>query len=162
MQARAAQAAREPQPAPAPEMPAVAAAISGVVYDFPANASRLDALSLEFRAAGEARVMVKYQGEVLILPVGLDGRYRRGPYGPFHLLAGAMGKWTSPNEFLLDLNLIANINHYTLRLHFEADHLEMIADEASGLIREGRVTGTRRRPALSRPRSARYFILEGN
>jgi hypothetical protein len=124
-------------------VPALAAGISGVVYDFPVNASRLDALSLEFRAPGEARVLVKYQGEDLTFPVGLDGRYRRGPYGPFYLLAGAMGKWNSPNEFLLDLNLIANINHYTLRPRFEGDHLEMAADEASGLIRGGRVTGAR-------------------
>lgn len=144
MTARAAQAAQEPAPQPAPEVPAQAAGISGVVYDFPVNNSRLDALSLEFRAPGEVRLMVKYQGETLTLPVGLDGRYRRGPYGPFHLLAGAMGKWTSPNEFLLDLNFIANINHYTLRLRFEGDHLEMTADEASGLVRDGRVTGTRR------------------
>jgi CubicO group peptidase (beta-lactamase class C family) len=144
MLARAAQAAQEPQPQPASEMPVMAAGISGVIYDFPVNASRLDALSLEFRAPGEARVMVKYQGENLTFPVGLDGRYRRGPYGPFHLLAGAMGKWVSANEFLLDLNLIANINHYTLRLRFEGDHLEMTAGETSGLIRDGRVTGTRR------------------
>jgi hypothetical protein len=143
MTARAAQAAQEPAPQPAPEVPALAAGISGVVYDFPVNPSRLDALSLEFRSPGEVRLMVKYQGETLTLPVGLDGRYRRGPYGPFHLLAGAMGKWTSPNEFLLDLNFIANINHYTLRLRFEGDHLEMTADEASGLIRDGRVIGTR-------------------
>jgi hypothetical protein len=125
-------------------MPALAAGISGAVYDFPVNASRLDFLSLEFRAPGEAHVMVKYQGENLNIPVGMDGRYRRGPYGPFHLLAGAIGKWTSPNEFLLDLNLIANINHYTLRLRFEKDRLEMTADEASGLIRDGRIIGTRR------------------
>jgi CubicO group peptidase (beta-lactamase class C family) len=144
MLARAAQAALEPQSQPAPELPALAAGISGVVYDFPVNASRLGALSLEFRPSGETRVMVKYQGEDLTFPVGLDGRYRRGPYGPFHLLAGAMGKWTSPNEFLLDLNFIANINHYTLRLRFEGDHLEMTANEASGLIRDGRITGTRR------------------
>ena len=114
MVARAAQAAQEPQPEPAPAMPTLAVGISGVVYDFPVDASRLDALSLEFRAPGEARVMLKHQGENLAFPVGLDGRYRRGPYGPFHPLAGAMGKWTSPNEFLPDLNLIANINHCTL------------------------------------------------
>ena len=148
MQARAVQAAQEPQPGTKSEMPTMAARISGVVYGFPVNASRLASLSLEFDASGDARVKVRYQGESLTLPVGLDGRYQRGPYGPFHLLAGAMGKWTSPNEFLLDLNLVANINHYTLRLRFEGDRLEMTADEASGLIRNGRVTGARR-PAVS-------------
>ena len=123
MQARAVQAAQEPQPQ------------TGARNAGPGRRGSREwsttsrstppawhALSLEFHAPGEARVMVKYQGESLTFPVGLDGRYRRGPYGPFHLLAGAMGKWTSPNEFLLDLNLIANINHYTLRLRFEGDH----------------------------------------
>jgi hypothetical protein len=144
LRARAAQAAKEPHPAPAPKVPVPAAVVRGVVYDFPVNPSRLDALSLKFRTPDEARVMVKYQGENLTIPVGMDGRYRRGPYGPFHLLAGAMGQWTSRNEFLLDLNFIANINHYTLRLRFEKDHLEMTAGEASGLIRDGRIVGTRR------------------
>ena len=145
LQARAAQSAREPQPEPTPEMPALAARISGVVYDFPVNASRLASLSLEFVPPGDARVTVQYQGESFTFPVGLDGRYRRGPYGPFHLLAGAMGKWSSADEFLLDLNFVANVNHYTLRLRFDGDRLEMTADEASGLIRNGHVTGTRRR-----------------
>jgi hypothetical protein len=53
---------------------------------------------------------------------------------------------TAPSEFLLDLNFIANINHYTLRLRFEGDPLAMAAGEASGLIRDGRIIGTCRPP----------------
>ena len=95
---------------------------------------------------------MKYQGDSLTFPIGLDGRYRLAPCGPFHLLGGAMGRWTSANEFLLDLNFVANINHYTLRLRFEGDRLEMTADETSGLVRDGHITGTRR--AASNPSAA--------
>jgi CubicO group peptidase (beta-lactamase class C family) len=144
LQARAADAAREPAVGPMSQLPAIAASISGVQYEFPVNSSRLDSLSLTFRDPGEARLQVKYLGQELSFPVGLDGRYRLGPNGPLHLLAGAMGKWTSGNEFLLDLNFIANINHYTLNIRFAGDQIEVQANEASGLIRNGRITGTRK------------------
>lgn len=152
--ARVTKAAQGPEPSPVAPLPALAARISGAVYGFPVNSSRLDSLALEFRGPADARVTVKYQGDNLTFPLGLDGRYRLGPCGPFGLLGGAMGRWTSPNEFLLDLNFIANINHYTLRLRFEGDRLDMTADEASGLIRDGHITGTRlaasKAPASSR------------
>ncbi len=150
--AQVARVAQAPQPSPVPPLPALAAKISGAVYEFPVNPSRLDSLALEFRGPADARVTVKYQGENLTFPVGMDGRYSLGPNGPFHLLAGAMGRWVSPNEFLLDLNFIANINHYTLRLRFAGDHVAMTADETSGLVRDGHITGTRR--AASNPSAA--------
>ena len=77
------------------------------------------------------------------MPIGLDGVYQVGPYGPFRLPAGATGSWTSDTEFLLDLNFIANINHYTLALRFTPEQtMEVTANEASGLIRNGRLVGT--------------------
>ena len=74
----------------------------------------------------------------------MDGRYSLAPCGPFGLLGGAMGRWLSPSEFMLDLNFIANINHYSLRLRFDGDRVEMNADETSGLVRDGHIAGTRR------------------
>lgn len=141
LQAKIADAAKAPAAVPASALPAMDASISGKRYDFPLNPSRLDSLSLTFRDKNEARLDVKYLGEDLTFPVGLDGVYRLGPNGPLHLLAGAMGKWTAENEFLLDLNFIANINHYTLKIRFEGDRIEVTADEASGLIRNGHITG---------------------
>ncbi len=126
-----------------PPMPAMASTISGNVYTFPVNSSRLDSLSLKFAGNGTATVDVKYYGEPLSFPVGLDGVYRIGKYGPLGLPAGATGKWTSDSEFLLDLNFIANINHYTLAIKFTpAKTIEVTADEASGLMRNGHLVGT--------------------
>jgi len=46
------------------------------------------------------------------------------------------------SRFRLDVNFIANINHYTLALRFTPERtLEMTAHEASGLIRNGRLVG---------------------
>jgi hypothetical protein len=142
LQKEATAASKAPDPVPAAPLPAIAATISGSVYTFPVNASRLDFLSLQFLPNGTAVANVKYYGEPLSFPIGLDGVYRIGPYGPLGLRAGATGKWTSENEFLLDLNFIANINHYTLKIKFTPEHtIDVAVDEASGLMRNGHLTG---------------------
>ena len=131
-----------PAGATAPISP-MAASISGAVYEFPVNSSRLDSLSLKFSKSGEATVDVKYYGSLLTFPVGLDGTYRLSNTGPFQLIAGAKGKWTGDSEFLLDLNFIANINHYILDIKFHDDQIDVTANEASGIIRNGHLAGTR-------------------
>ncbi len=143
---RAGAAAKPPAAEAASPVPAMAASISGTVYEFPVNASRLDSLSLTFAKNGEARVNIAYYGQPLSFPIAMDGLYRLGPNGPFHMLAGATGKWVGDNEFHLDINFIANINHYTLDIRFDKDQIEVTASEASGLIRNGKLTG-KRRPA---------------
>jgi hypothetical protein len=41
------------------------------------------------------------------------------------------------------VNFIANINHYTLALRFQPDQtVEVTVDEASGLMRNGKIVGT--------------------
>ena len=143
LQEKAAAALKSPPAEAIAPLPALAASISGAVYRFPVNPSRLDSLSLAFPSATTASVTVNYLGEELTFPIGLDGRYALGSHGPLHLLGGAMGKWTSENEFQLDLNFVANINHYKLSLRFTGDQMEVTADEASGLIRNGKLLGAR-------------------
>ena len=138
-------ATRPPAASPVPALPPTAAAISGQVYQFPINPSRIDSLSLMFAKDGTATLELAYYGDPLRIPIGLDGVYRIGPHGPFGLPAGATGTWRSQAEFLLDVNFIANINHYTLAIKFLPDRtIEVIAEEASGLIRNGTLAGTPR------------------
>jgi CubicO group peptidase (beta-lactamase class C family) len=140
LQAKTAAVARPPAAEPTAALPPIAQSISGTVYDFPVNPSRIDSLSLTFQNRSEARVTVKYYGEPFTFTVGLDGVYRLSPTGPMGLPGGALGKWTSDRDFLLDLNFVANINHYTLAIHFLDDRIEVNAGEASGLIRNGHLT----------------------
>ena len=98
-----------------------------------------------FRKGRYATVGLAYCGDPLRIPIGLDGVYRIGPHGPFGLPAGATGTWRSDTEFLLDVNFIANINHYTLAIKFLPDRtIDVSADEASGLLRNGKLVGTPR------------------
>ncbi len=124
--------------------PALAAKISGNVYALPVNPSRLDSLRIVFgKDPSQNWADIKYYGEDFHIPLSLDGVYHPGPWGPLGLPAAAIGKWTSEDTFALDLNFIANINHYTLAIHFTPDNtIEVTADEASGLMRNGHLTGT--------------------
>jgi hypothetical protein len=141
LRAMVAEAAKTPPPTPVPDLPALAKTVSGVVYQFPRNASRIDSLSFVFTGNSEAQLNLKYLGTDLSMPVGLDGVYRLGPYGPLKLLAGATGKWTSGSDFALDLNFISNINHYTAAIHFDGDNIQVTIAESSGLIRNGHLVG---------------------
>jgi CubicO group peptidase (beta-lactamase class C family) len=138
-----AEAEKTPATQPVESAPAMASQVSGKYYELPRNRSRLDGISLVFgkQGAPEAQVKFRYVGQDLSMPVGLDGVYRLGPNGPLHLLAGARGHWTSDSDFLLDLNFISNINHYTLAMHFAGDSVDIAASESSGLIRNGHITG---------------------
>lgn len=135
--------ARSAVPAPSP----MAARISGRRFIFPPNGSRIEGLALTFPKSAEPSVWFRMQGDEFTLPLGLNGAYRVAPKGPYGLPAGAKGQWTSATEFLLDINLIANINHYTLRLRFQEDRVDATIDEASGLAANLQLVGTTRNGA---------------
>ena len=52
-----------------------------------------------------------------------------------------MGTWSSEKDFVLDLNFIANINHYTFAMKFYPHQVEITANEASGLAKNLKITG---------------------
>lgn len=138
-------AIKSPAAVPVPPLPPTASSISGQVYQFPINPSRIDSLALTFAKDGTATVDLAYYGRPLRIPIGLDGVYRVGPHGPFGLPAGATGTWRSPTELVLDVNFIAKINRYTLAITFLPDRtIQVNANEASGLIRNGTLVGTPR------------------
>ena len=138
-------AAQSPPAVAIAPLPAMAAKISGAVWEFPVNPSRIDSLKLEFPAHDDvATGEVRYYGEPLRFRIGRDGVYRITNGGPFGFPIAASGKWTADNEFVLDLNFIANINHYSLDIRFQDDQVEVTAGEASGLIRNGHLIGKKK------------------
>lgn len=142
LSARIRDAEKAPDPEAVAPLPAMARQVSGNFYQLPRNRSRLDGIGLTF-SGKDAQLKVRYLGQDLAMPIGLNGVYRLGPYGPLKLLAGARGHWTSDSDFLLDLNLISNINHYTLAMHFAGNSVDITANESSGLARNVQVTGTK-------------------
>jgi hypothetical protein len=80
---------------------------------------------------------------------GVEWNATIGPNGRQYGGTGRGGQslivWPELDMFLLDVNFIANINHYTLAIKFLPDGtIEVSADEASGLIRNGKLVGTPR------------------
>ena len=133
------QAPASQRPAPLPDL---AQRISGAPYDIDANPLKLRHLSLTFSRPAEARATLDmFDGEWSI-PIGLDGRYRFSSGGPEGLPMAASGVWVSRDEFLLDLNTVANINHFRIRMQFAGDRVQLRIDEATGelnnLVVQGR------------------------
>lgn len=99
------------------------------------NPLNLRHLSLAFSGQTEARAtFTLFDGEWTV-PVGLDGRPRLSSNGPSGLPIAAKGEWVSPQEFVLDLDTIANINHFIIRMQFAEREVQLRIDETTGELK---------------------------
>jgi CubicO group peptidase (beta-lactamase class C family) len=137
---RAARAAPPPEPVTA-ALPAAAANVSSKEFRFDDNAMDLKTLTLDFGPQPSVSMLVGRQP--VRAPIGLAGSYEIAASGPLNLPAAAKGHWTSENEFLLDLNLIANINHYTMTFTFSGADVRLKIDEATGQVKNVLARGSR-------------------
>ena len=58
-----------------------------------------------------------------------------GPPWPTDDLDVDSGRWVSDREFVLDLDTIADVNHFVFRLTFDGDDLRIIVDEVTGELK---------------------------
>jgi CubicO group peptidase (beta-lactamase class C family) len=133
--------ARRPRVSPPPARtdvgsPTVARAISGRRYAIDPNPLDLRHLALAFSAPNEVRATLSLFGAEYRVPVGVDGRYRFSSTGPAGLPMAARGYWASATEFVLDLDTVANINRFMIRIQFEDQQLRLRIDEATGEVRD--------------------------
>jgi CubicO group peptidase (beta-lactamase class C family) len=129
-------AARQPPDAhSSPPLPATAQSISGRRYSVDPNPLGLQAISLLFNAGTDARATLQMDGSEWSVPVGLHGRYGFSSTGPSGLPMAARGRWLSEREFLLDLDTVANINHFLIRMEFVGNRLQMTVDEVTGELK---------------------------
>jgi CubicO group peptidase (beta-lactamase class C family) len=148
---RALNDAREPPPLRvAAPLPALARSVSGRRYVMDPNPLNLQHLSLAFSGPNDASATLRMDNREWNLPIGLDGRYRFSSSGPEGLPLATRGQWLSPREFLLDLNAVANINHFTFRMTFVGREVQIQIDEATGELTNLRVRG---RPSATRASS---------
>lgn len=139
---RALEAVRLPPPPHATDpLPPIARSISGKRYVLEPNPLDLQHVSLAFSGQNEAQAIVRLDGREWSLPVGLDNRYRFSSTGPEGLPLASRGRWLSPREFLWDLNTVANINHFTVRMQFLEGRVEFEIEEATGEVKGLRVRG---------------------
>ena len=83
--------------------------------------------------------------------MGLDGKRRFAPVGPEGLSVATVGRWTSDDEFLLDLDTVANVNHFIFSAQFHDDKVRIRLNETTGEIKDVIVEGTSELPARNKP-----------
>jgi len=133
LQSKSKDAAQVPKPGPAG---IVGISFFNREYKLEPNSIRLEKIMLR-----NGEVKLTLLGSELTVPVGLDGVYRTSPAGLLGIPLGAIGAWSTEKDFMLDLKFIANINHYTFAMKFYGDQLEILANEASGLAKNLKITG---------------------
>lgn len=129
----------------APPLTTRAAAINHTVYALDPNPLEIRAIELLFLDRSAAEVRVLRLEEELVFPVGLDGAYRFGTNPVSNERVSGRGRWTGPDEFVLEVDTIARINHFTLVLHYEGDRVHGRLSERAGLIPETEIAGRVRR-----------------
>jgi hypothetical protein len=127
--------------------PRLAGRISGVTFSLSPNPLDLRSMRLDFKAGNETTVTLQSDDAQWIAPVGLDGKRRFAPAGPHRLSLATVGRWLSNSEFLLDLDTVANVNHFLFNIRFEGDRAHLRMNEATGEMKDVEVEGI----ALRRP-----------
>jgi len=87
-------------------------------------------------------VTLQFDSATWTVPVGLDGKRRFTPVGPHSLSVATVGRWISDDEFLLDLDTVANVNHFLFSAHFDGNKVRIRMNETTGEIKDLIVDGT--------------------
>ncbi len=54
---------------------------------------------------------------------------------------GAVGRWVSDSEFLLDLDTVANVNHFLFNVRLDGDRVHLQVNETTGEMKNVAVEG---------------------
>jgi CubicO group peptidase (beta-lactamase class C family) len=126
-----------PAPAAVPDLPEMAAAISGQTYVFEDNPLGLLWARLEFGGPSEAELQLEIEGEPAMrtIPVGLDGVLHRVPLREGYV-GGAKGEWTDADTFTIEYDEIARVDQWSIRLVFHDDALsfQIYSNSSPGLF----------------------------
>src|SRR5262249_47541301 len=126
--------------------PALARTVSGTTYSLSPNPLDLRSLRFEFKNQNEAEVTLQFDSATWTAPVGLDGKRRFAPVGPQGLSVATVGRWISDDEFLLDLDTVANVNHFLFNVQFHNNKVHVRMNETTGEMKDVVVEGVAGRP----------------
>lgn len=140
--ADAAVAAESETPQPVPDLPTLAAEISGQTYLLEPNLLGVMSFSLTFADEAVATLTLVTTEGTRKYMVGLDGVYRWSP-GNYALPAGAVGRWTADDTFVVDLDELGNINRWHIVNRFDGDAVTLELDEFGTGLASDTLQGTR-------------------
>jgi CubicO group peptidase (beta-lactamase class C family) len=121
--------------------PKLARRISGVTYSLSPNPLDLRSLRFDFTGKTKAEVTLRFDTATWSAPVGLDGKRLFAPSGPEGLSVATVGRWVSDGEFLLDLDTVANVNHFLFNVKFDRNRVRIRMNETTGEIKDVMVEG---------------------
>ena len=124
-----------------PSLPSRANAISGLDFAMDPNSLGVRGMQLRFIDQSHAEARIRLREAELVVPVGLDGAYRFGIDPASNDRVAGRGRWTGADQFTLEIDTIARINHFTVLLDFEGDQLRARVSERAGLIGEALLSG---------------------
>ena len=127
--------ATPPAPMPISRSP-LEGTISGHAYKIEANSLGLQRLAITFNQDRDAIARLELRDQTLVLPVGLDGRYRIADQPIDGIHPGTRGVWQTPSRFVLELDLIGKVDHYRLGMTFEGDSVSIELMERTGLMQQ--------------------------
>jgi CubicO group peptidase (beta-lactamase class C family) len=114
--------AKEPPPAQlVPDLPPMAATVSGKVYRLEPNQFDVQCISLLFASPADVMFTLTVGEGSFDLPVGMDGVPRFSETGPTGIPVGVTGEWTAPIVFEMAYSEVAGLNHLQIRGDFAPD-----------------------------------------
>jgi CubicO group peptidase (beta-lactamase class C family) len=119
--------------------PAAQSLHQGVTYLAEPNELDLVSVSLVDTSKGRLGIHLKMTGQDWIIPVKLDDCYLEYKDGFLGIPMMARGHWNSKDDFLFDLDLAGNINHYLMRMNFVRNELNLTVTETTGLVTDLRI-----------------------
>ena len=125
-----------PAPKPLPVLPQTARQISGKQIQLVANKLGIRAIRLEFDMRQEAHLDLFMANKHFRMPIGLDGIYRFSTTGPSNLPTALKGHWANANQFILDYNEVARINHFTFDMTFNIGKVDVRIKDPTGYYNE--------------------------
>jgi hypothetical protein len=121
--------------------PRLARTVSGTTYSLSPNPLNLRTLQFQFVDQSSAEVTLHFDSETWAVTMGLDGKRKFAPVGPHGLSVATVGRWISDDEFLLDLDTVANVNHFLFSVHFDENKIRIRMNETTGEIKDVMVDG---------------------
>jgi CubicO group peptidase (beta-lactamase class C family) len=116
-------------PAPVPD---IFQSISAKQFKVEPNPIDFRSFSLTFGQRRTAEISLVVGDEEWTGRAGLDGVYRFSPHGHLALPMAVSGKWQSPTELVVDVNLVANITRLLFTFQFADEEMEVKITDATG------------------------------
>lgn len=118
--------------------PELAKAISGKVFNFPDNKLHVKSFTLNLFDSEPSWVITTYndRGEGRFTgPLGLDGRYRKGPPANYGINA-TRGRWTNDQTFVVERRILGWADAQTWALTFDGDKVAVSFENINGFKAE--------------------------